>query len=90
MARPKLLLMDEPSLGLSPKLVAEVFKLIVQLRELGMTILLVEQNVRMTLDIVNRAYLLSTGQVEFAGTPEEIRAHADIERAYFGGKRASA
>lgn len=84
MSRPKLLLMDEPSLGLAPKLVAEIFRLIVQLRELGMTILLVEQNVRMTLDIVNRAYLLSTGKVEFEGTPDEIRQHADLERAYFG------
>ncbi len=85
MSRPKLLLMDEPSLGLAPKLVDEVFRLIVQLRDLGMTILLVEQNVRMTLDIVNRAYLLNTGRVEFAGTPAEIRQHADLERAYLGG-----
>ena len=85
MSRPTLLLMDEPSLGLAPKLVAEVFRLIVQLRELGVTILLVEQNVRMTLDIVNRAYLLNTGRVEFAGTPAEIRQHADVERAYLGG-----
>lgn len=84
MSRPKLLLMDEPSLGLAPKLVAEIFRLIVQLRELGMTILLVEQNVRMTLDIVNRAYLLNTGRVEFSGAPDEIRQHADLERAYLG------
>jgi branched-chain amino acid transport system ATP-binding protein len=90
MSRPKLLLMDEPSLGLAPKLVLEIFRLIVQLRDLGMTILLVEQNVRMTLDIVNRAYLLSTGRVEFAGAPSEIRQHADLERAYFGsGARAN-
>lgn len=85
MSRPKVLLMDEPSLGLAPKLVADVFRLIVQLRDLGMTILLVEQNVRMTLDIVNRAYLLNTGRVEFAGTPAEIRTQGDIERAYLGG-----
>ena len=85
MSNPKLLLMDEPSLGLAPKLVAEIFKLIVQLRDLGVTILLVEQNVRMTLDIVNRAYLLNTGRVEFSGTPAEIRQQADIERAYLGG-----
>jgi branched-chain amino acid transport system ATP-binding protein len=85
MSRPKLLLMDEPSLGLAPKLVADVFRLIVDLRDFGMTILLVEQNVRMTLNIVNRAYLLNTGRVEFAGTPAELRRHADIERAYFGG-----
>lgn len=89
MARPKMLLMDEPSLGLAPKLVAEVFRLIVELRNLGMTILLVEQNVRMTLDIVNRAYLLNTGKVEFAGSADEIRRHADLERAYLGaGSRA--
>jgi branched-chain amino acid transport system ATP-binding protein len=85
MSSPNLLLMDEPSLGLAPRLVAEVFKLIVQLRELGVTILLVEQNVRMTLDIVSRAYLLNTGRVEFSGTPAEIRQQADIERAYLGG-----
>jgi branched-chain amino acid transport system ATP-binding protein len=91
MSRPKMLLMDEPSLGLAPKLVSDIFKLIVQLRDLGMTILLVEQNVRMTLDIVNRAYLLSTGRVEFAGSPAELRQQADLERAYFGagGKRPS-
>ena len=85
LSSPNLLLMDEPSLGLAPRLVAEVFNLIVQLRELGVTILLVEQNVRMTLDIVSRAYLLNTGQVEFSGTPAEIRQQADIERAYLGG-----
>lgn len=85
MSRPKLLLLDEPSLGLAPKLVAEVFSLIVQLRELGMTMLLVEQNVRMTLEIVDRAYLLNTGRVEFTGTAAEMRRHADFERAYLGG-----
>jgi branched-chain amino acid transport system ATP-binding protein len=91
MSNPSLLLMDEPSLGLAPVLVTEVFRLIAQLRELGVTILLVEQNVRMTLDIVNRAYLLNTGSVEFAGTPAEIRQQADIERAYLGtGASASA
>jgi branched-chain amino acid transport system ATP-binding protein len=90
MSNPNLLLMDEPSLGLAPRLVADVFKLIGQLRDLGVTILLVEQNVRMTLDIVNRAYLLNTGRVEFSGTPAEIRQQADIERAYLGGARPTA
>jgi branched-chain amino acid transport system ATP-binding protein len=85
MSRPKLLLMDEPSLGLSPILVSEVFGLIRELRDLGVTILLVEQNVRMTLDIVDRVYLMNTGRVEFAGTPDEIRQHADLEQAYLGG-----
>jgi branched-chain amino acid transport system ATP-binding protein len=87
MSRPKLLLMDEPSLGLAPKLVAEIFQLIAELRGLGVTILLVEQNVRMTLDVVDRAYLVNTGRVEFAGTPTEIRQHADLERAYLGESR---
>jgi branched-chain amino acid transport system ATP-binding protein len=87
LSRPKLLLMDEPSLGHSPKLVAEVFGLIAELRDLGMTILLVEQNVRMTLDIVDRAYLVNTGRVEFVGTPAEIRQHADLEQTYLGGSR---
>lgn len=90
MSRPKLMLMDEPSLGLSPKLVGEVFGLISELRDLGMTILLIEQNVRMTLNIVDRAYLVNTGRVEFVGTPEEIRQHADLEAAYLGGVRQSA
>jgi branched-chain amino acid transport system ATP-binding protein len=87
MSRPKLVLMDEPSLGLSPKLVGEVFGLISELRGLGVTILLIEQNVRMTLNIVDRAYLVNTGRVEFVGTPDEIRQHADLEQAYLGGGR---
>ncbi|MBA2519187.1 MAG: ABC transporter ATP-binding protein [Chloroflexia bacterium] len=90
MSRPRLLLLDEPSLGLAPKLVAEVFALIGQLRELGMTMLLVEQNVRMTLNMVDRAYLLNTGAVEFTGTAAEMRQHADFERAYLGGAGAAA
>ncbi len=88
MSRPKLMLMDEPSLGLSPKLVSEVFGLISELRDLGTTILLVEQNVRMTLEIVDRAYLVNTGRVEFVGTPAELRQHADLEAAYLGGARS--
>jgi branched-chain amino acid transport system ATP-binding protein len=89
MSRPTMLLMDEPSLGLAPKLVADVFQLIRQLSALGMTILLVEQNVRMTLDIVDRVYLLNTGRVEFAGSPAELRERGDIERAYLHGVAAS-
>lgn len=90
MSRPRLVLMDEPSLGLSPKLVGEVFGLISELRGLGVTILLIEQNVRMTLNIVDRAYLVNTGRVEFVGTPDEIRQHADLEQAYLGGGRPAA
>jgi branched-chain amino acid transport system ATP-binding protein len=85
MSRPRLLLMDEPSLGLAPLLVAEIFKLTSELRSLGMTILIVEQNVRMTLNIADRAYLLNLGQVEFSGTPDQIRAEANLEQTYLGG-----
>jgi branched-chain amino acid transport system ATP-binding protein len=80
--------MDEPSLGLAPLLVAEIFKLTSELRSLGMTILIVEQNVRMTLNIADRAYLLNLGRVEFSGTPDQIRAEANLEQTYLGGGRA--
>ena len=82
MSRPQTLLMDEPSLGLAPIMVRGVFELILELRSLGVTILLVEQNVRMTLEVVDRVYLLSTGTVEFAGTPAELKAEGGIERTY--------
>jgi branched-chain amino acid transport system ATP-binding protein len=85
MSRPRMLLMDEPSLGLAPLLVSEIFKLTSELRSLGMTILIVEQNVRMTLNIADRAYLLNLGRVEFSGTPDQIRAEANLEQTYLGG-----
>jgi branched-chain amino acid transport system ATP-binding protein len=85
MSRPKLLMLDEPSLGLAPILVDGIFALIAQLREMEVTILLVEQNVERTLDIVDRAYLLATGRVEFGGAPAELRQHVDFAGAYLGG-----
>lgn len=85
MSRPKLLMLDEPSLGLAPKLVDEIFDLIAQLHASGRTILLVEQNVERTLKIVDRAYLLDTGQVKFEGPAAELLRNVDIERAYLGG-----
>ncbi len=85
MSRPSLLMLDEPSLGLAPMLVAEIFELVAQLRETGVTILLVEQNVERTLEIVDRAYLLNTGQVEFEGPAEELRKRVDVVSAYLGG-----
>jgi len=85
MSRPRMLLLDEPSLGLAPLLVSEIFKLTSELRSLGMTILIVEQNVRMTLNIADRAYLLNLGRVEFSGTPDQIRAEANLEQTYLGG-----
>lgn len=84
MSRPSLLMLDEPSLGLAPMLVAEMFELVEQLRETGVTILLVEQNVERTLEIADRAYLLNTGKIEFEGTAEEMRTRADVASAYLG------
>lgn len=84
MSRPSLLMLDEPSLGLAPKLVAEMFELVAQLRDTGVTILLVEQNVERTLEIADRAYLLNTGRIEFEGTAEELRTRVDLVSAYLG------
>jgi branched-chain amino acid transport system ATP-binding protein len=89
MSRPKLLMLDEPSLGLAPLLVDDVFEMVEQLRSRGSTILLVEQNVGRTLAIVDRVYLLETGTVEFAGEPEELLQHADVEAAYLGRTQMS-
>lgn len=86
MSRPKLLMLDEPSLGLAPILVDGIFELIAQLRDTDVTILLVEQNVERTLEIVDRAYLLNTGRVEFGGVPAELRQRVDIAGAYLGGE----
>jgi branched-chain amino acid transport system ATP-binding protein len=86
MSHPRLLMLDEPSLGLSPVLVDQIFELIVRLHGQGLTILLVEQNVGRTLDIVDRAYLLATGRVEAEGSPEHIREVADVEGVYLGDK----
>ena len=84
MSRPLLLMLDEPSLGLAPRLVDEIFDLVVQLHETGVTILLVEQNVERALMIADRAYLLNTGLVEFDGAARELRERVDFASAYFG------
>lgn len=85
MSHPALLMLDEPSLGLAPKIVEQVFELIQHLHEGGMTILLVEQNVSLTLEIVDRAYVLNMGAVQAAGTPAELRENVDLESVYLGG-----
>ncbi|MCI0431440.1 MAG: ABC transporter ATP-binding protein [Rhodospirillales bacterium] len=90
MSHPRLLMLDEPSLGLAPVLVEQVFKLVRRLNDGGMTILLVEQNVNQTLGIVDRAYLLRMGAVAAAGTPAEIRKLVDVESIYLGVRGASA
>jgi branched-chain amino acid transport system ATP-binding protein len=87
MSRPRLLMLDEPSLGLAPSLVDQIFELIARLHQRGVTILLVEQNVNRTLDIVDRAYLLNTGLIENQGTSQQLRTHADIEGIYMGVRR---
>ncbi len=85
MSHPSLLMLDEPSLGLAPALVDQIFELVARLHRTGVTILLVEQNVDRTLDIVDRAYLLNTGRLEAEGAPDELRKHVDIASVYLGG-----
>jgi len=89
MSHPKLLLLDEPSLGLSPTMVDQIFVLIRSLHERGTTILLVEQNAERALEIVDRAYLLTNGSITFAGTPASLRSQVDIADVYFGGDEAT-
>ena len=84
MSSPRLLILDEPSLGLAPALVDQIFELIARLHQRGVTILLVEQNVERSLEIVDRAYLMNTGLIENQGTPHQLRAQADIEGLYMG------
>ena len=84
MGEPKLLLVDEPSLGLSPRLVKENFNVIRRIRELGITVLLVEQNVHQTLAIADFGYVLSQGRVVAAGSARELAENASVREAYFG------
>ena len=84
MARPKLLLLDEPSLGLSPAIVEDMFDAIRRINADGMTVLLVEQNVAMALDVSSRAYVLEEGRIVAEGVPRELAARPEIRRAYLG------
>ncbi|HLO30916.1 MAG TPA: ABC transporter ATP-binding protein [Anaerolineales bacterium] len=84
MSSPRLLMLDEPSLGLAPALVDQIFELIARLHQRGVTILLVEQNAERSLEIVDRAYLMNTGLIENQGTSEQLRTQADIEGMYMG------
>ena len=84
MRAPKLLLIDEPSLGLSPRLVQENFRIIKDLNARGITVFLVEQNVHQTLAIAHHGYVLSKGRVVASGTPEELAGRAEVREAYFG------
>jgi branched-chain amino acid transport system ATP-binding protein len=84
MSRPKLLLMDEPSAGLAPLVVAQVFDLVRRIRAEGLTVLIVEQNVQQVLEVVDRAYLLETGSIKLAGPAAELKGNDFIRRSYLG------
>jgi branched-chain amino acid transport system ATP-binding protein len=84
MTNPKLILMDEPSLGLAPKIIDQIFVSISRIVEMGVAILLVEQNVKKALEVSNRVYILNLGSVAFSGTPKEILASDNLKRLYLG------
>ena len=84
MSRPKILLMDEPSMGLSPILVQEIFKIIKELHEQGLTILLVEQNARMALSIADQGYVLENGRIKMHDKADELLRNDEVRKAYLG------
>ncbi|WP_079504322.1 ABC transporter ATP-binding protein [Mesobacillus jeotgali] len=85
MARPRLLILDEPSMGLAPLLVKTIFRIIEEINASGTTILLVEQNAHMALSIASRAYVIETGRVVLSGTAEELNSSEQVKMAYLGG-----
>ena len=85
MSKPSLMMLDEPSMGLAPILVEQVFDIIRELHEAGTTILLVEQNARMALSIADRAYVLETGKISLSGTGRELAESESVRKAYLGG-----
>lgn len=84
LSRPKLLMMDEPSLGLAPLIVKDIFSIIKQIREQGVTILLIEQNANVALKIADRGYVLETGRITIEGTGKDLLENDDIKKAYLG------
>lgn len=84
MARPRLLLLDEPSMGLAPMLVSQIFSIIQEISAEGMTILLVEQNARMALTVANRGYVLQTGEIVLAGVAKDLQTNETVRKAYLG------
>jgi branched-chain amino acid transport system ATP-binding protein len=84
MSQPKILLMDEPSAGLAPLVVQQVFDLVRRIRSEGLTVLIVEQNVQQVLDVVDRAYLIEVGTIKLAGTSPELKDNALVRKAYMG------
>lgn len=86
MSRPRILLLDEPSMGLAPLLVREIFEIIQTINKTGTTVLLVEQNANMALSIAHRAYVIETGNIVISGTGEELMKSNEIQKAYLGGE----
>ena len=84
MTRPRLLMLDEPSQGIMPKLVDEIFQAVKRIRDAGMTVLIVEQRMAECLDIADRAYILQTGRVLMQGAAAEIKGNPDVRKAYLG------
>lgn len=84
MAKPKLLMLDEPSMGLAPVVVETIFEIIEKLNKDGITILLVEQNANLALSIADRGYVLETGEIKLSGTGKELLANDDVRKAYLG------
>lgn len=89
MSRPRILLMDEPSVGLAPLIVAEIFKIVAELNRDGVTIFLVEQNAHMALQVAHQFYLMEQGCITFQGTPGQLAEDEVIQRAYLGTRRAA-
>jgi branched-chain amino acid transport system ATP-binding protein len=86
MARPALMMLDEPSMGLAPLVVRDIFAIVQRIRDEGTTVLLVEQNARSALRIAQRGYVLENGRVVLQGTSEELLANRDVQRAYLGSE----
>jgi branched-chain amino acid transport system ATP-binding protein len=84
MTRPRLLMLDEPSQGIMPKLVDEIFQAVRRIRDTGVTVLIVEQRIAECLDIADRAYILQTGRLQMQGTADEIKSNPDVRKAYLG------
>src|SRR5690606_30005063 len=85
MSKPKLLLLDEPSMGLAPILVQEIFSIISEINKAGTTVLLVEQNAHMALSIAHRAYVLETGRIVLSGYAKDLAESDEVRKAYLGG-----
>ena len=85
MSKPKLLLLDEPSMGLAPIFIQEIFNIIQQIQAQGTTVLLIEQNAKMALSIASRGYVLKTGKIVLSGTGQELLESDAVQKAYLGG-----